>query len=53
MEDKRDLNTIVDGKKEYTQPAMTILGKVSELTAGGLSGDPETEQTQFDKSYRS
>jgi hypothetical protein len=36
-----DTASVMCKKKEYIQPLLTTLGKVSELTAGGFSGKTE------------
>jgi hypothetical protein len=43
MQEQDKSSTIVDEKKLYSRPALNILGKVSELTAGAVSGVTEGE----------
>lgn len=43
QEIEQDTAYAIHEKKKYSKPELTILGKVSQLTAGGSSGFSECE----------
>ena len=50
IEKKEQEETVVE-KKAYTPPALTVYGKLTELTAGGTQGHGEPTDP-LDKNYK-